>query len=68
MVSSAHLMKTFARMRQWFAQVGRAVRAEADGEEPVATPPHGSLGVREQETSTNAQMQGASDEPWPGNR
>jgi hypothetical protein len=41
-----------------------------DGESPVATPPPGAYsgsGDAEQETSTNAQTEGASDEPWPGN-
>jgi len=37
--------------------------AVADGEVPAATP----QGEDERETSTNAQMAGASDEPWPGN-
>lgn len=36
--------------------------AVAEGEVPVATP----QGEDERETSTNAQMGGASDEPWPG--
>ncbi len=61
-------MSGFTRIRQWLAREGREVRAEAEGEEPVATPPSGGFGVPERETSTNAQMQGASDEPWPGNR
>jgi len=39
-------------------------KSEAEGEVPVATP----QGEDEQhETSTNAQMSGASGEPWPGN-
>jgi len=50
-------------IRKWFGQTER----EAEGSEPVATPPSGGLGVEEQETSTNAQMEGARDEPWPGN-
>jgi len=37
--------------------------AAAEGETPVATP----RVEDERETSTNAQMSGASDEPWPGN-
>jgi hypothetical protein len=36
----------------------------AEGEVPAATPQGGE---DERETSTNAQMAGASDEPWPGN-
>jgi hypothetical protein len=35
----------------------------AEGGEPVATAP----GEDQRETSTNAQMMGSSDEPWPGN-
>jgi hypothetical protein len=38
--------------------------AVAEGEVPAATPPGDG---DERETSTNAQMAGASDEPWPGN-
>ena len=38
--------------------------AVAEGEVPAATPPSGA---DERETSTNAQMAGAGDEPWPGN-
>jgi len=37
--------------------------AVVEGEVPAATP----QGEDERETSTNAQMAGASDEPWPGN-
>ena len=36
--------------------------AVAEREEPVARP----QGDDERETSTNAQVSGASDEPWPG--
>jgi hypothetical protein len=39
------------------------VEADAEGGTPVATAP----GEDERETSTNAQMMGSSDEPWPGN-
>jgi hypothetical protein len=38
-------------------------KSEAEGEVPVATP----QGEDEHETSTNAQMSGASGEPWPDN-
>ncbi len=51
------------RIKQWFR--GGVEKAEEKlEEEPVATPPGGE----ERETSTNAQMGGAADEPWPGNR
>jgi hypothetical protein len=40
-----------------------------EGGSPVATPPPGAESVRmgdvERETSTNAQTEGAADEPWP---
>jgi hypothetical protein len=40
--------------------------------EPIATPPpdavSGRLGDPDRETSTNAQAEGASEEPWSGNR
>jgi hypothetical protein len=50
-----------------------ATRAEevAEGGKPVATPPPGAISERigdpDRETSTNAQTEGAADEPWPGN-
>ena len=44
----------------------------AEGGKPVATPPSGAGSAetddRDRETSTNAQTQGAADEPWSGNR
>jgi len=50
-------------IRKWF---GRAEQEIED--EPAATPAHAGLGDEgERETSTNAQMEGASGEPWPGN-
>ena len=58
------------RARRWLS------RAVGSGEEavegsPVATPPPGATqdgtGDPERETSTNAQTEGAADEPWPGN-
>ena len=40
----------------------------ADGGEPAATGTGASVGEQpEREESTNAQVAGASDEPWPGN-
>ena len=49
-------------IKRFFAGAKADAEAAAEGEEPVATPP----GDDERETSTNAQMGGASDEPWPG--
>jgi hypothetical protein len=50
------------RIRRWFGE---------KTESPVATPPPGAAeeGTSdvERETSTNAQTEGAADEPWPGN-
>jgi hypothetical protein len=56
-------MDLIARIRSWF---------QREEGEPVATAPPGPRdagpsGEGERETSTNAQMEGASDEPWPGN-
>jgi hypothetical protein len=48
-----------------------AAEDEAGGGTPVATPPPGArsaeAGDAERETSTNAQLEGAADEPWSGN-
>ena len=54
-------------IRKWFRRTERTVASGAEGAEPVATPPHGGLGVDERETSTNAQTEGASGQHWPGN-
>jgi hypothetical protein len=40
----------------------RGAEDVAGGETPVATPPGGE----ERETSTNAQVEGAVGQPWPG--
>jgi hypothetical protein len=59
-------------IKQWVRRVvGSAeAEAEAEGEEPVATPSAGANSDGrddvERETSTNAQVEGAADEPWPG--
>jgi hypothetical protein len=61
---------TLERIKQW---LGRAVGSADDVVEegtPAATPPPGAGPVArgdERETSTNAQTEGAADEPWPGN-
>lgn len=52
-------------IRKWFRRTEETVEREAEGGEPVATPPPGLRGREERETSTNAQAEGASDEPWP---
>ena len=57
-------------IKQWFRRLGGSVEGEAEGEEPVATPAAGAdtyaRDDAERETSTNAQVEGAADEPWPG--
>lgn len=54
-------------IKGWFRRVAGSVEEDS----PVATPPPGAnpagTGDDERETSTNAQMEGAADEPWPGN-
>jgi hypothetical protein len=59
-------------IRRWLQRAARTVEEVADGGFAVATPPPGSdsteIGDRERETSTNAQVQGAVGQPWPGNR
>jgi hypothetical protein len=62
--STRPTMNRIEKIRRWLS---REVEAEAEGTEPVATPPAGSFGEPERETSTNAQVQGARDEPYPGN-
>jgi hypothetical protein len=57
----------FETIRKWFQRAEDDVEDEAKGAEPVATPPHGGLGADERETSTNAQTEGATGQPWPGN-
>jgi len=57
---------------RWFRRAKRAVENEAEGGTPVATPPAGAGSSEldddsERETSTNAQLEGAADEPWSGN-
>jgi hypothetical protein len=58
------------RIKEWFRRTTGSVENTVEGGEPTATPPPGSdpdgLGESERETSTNAQTEGASDQPWPG--
>lgn len=51
-------------IKQWFRKAGNEAETVAESGEPDATPPDGGFGEPERETSTNAQTQGASDEPW----
>jgi hypothetical protein len=52
------------RIKHWFRTTADEAETVAEGGEPDATPPSGSFGEPERETSTDAQMQGARDEPW----
>lgn len=52
------------KIKRWLLGRGAAVEEVAEGGEPVASPAPGS--GDERETSTNAQVEGAADEPWPG--
>jgi hypothetical protein len=60
------------KIRRWFRQAVSSVEEEAEGGTAVATPPPGAesaeLGDADRETSTNAQVEGAADQPWSGNR
>lgn len=49
-------------LKRWLRRATTAVEEEAAGERTVATP---GAGV-DAETSTNAQVEGASGRPWPG--
>jgi hypothetical protein len=53
-------------IRKWFHRTEEDVESATGSAEPVSTPPHGGLGVEERETSTDAQTEGASGQPWPG--
>ena len=52
------------RIRHWFRRAEDEAATATQGGKPIATPPKDSLGQPARETSTNAQTQGASDEPW----
>jgi hypothetical protein len=56
------------RLKEWFGSAAHDAELAAEGGEPVATGMGASVGEdAESERSTNAQVGGASDEPWPGN-
>jgi hypothetical protein len=56
------------RLKQWLGGAAQDAERAAEGGEPVATGTGASIGEQpERERSTNAQVAGASDEPWPGN-
>ena len=55
---------TLERIKGWFSRTADSVKEEADGGEPVTTAPGGADDDRE--VSTNAQVEGAAGEPYPG--
>jgi hypothetical protein len=65
-------MRGLRKISQWFRGAASSVEDEAEGGTAVATPPPGAesneMGDADRETSTNAQVEGAADQPWPGNR
>ena len=59
------------RIKKMFGKETSSVERVADGETPAAMPPPGAAAGTDdsdRETSTNAQAEGAADEPWGGNR
>jgi hypothetical protein len=61
---------SFERFKRWFRRTAGSAEDSVEGGSPVTTSPPGANPVGgdvEQETSTNAQMEGAADEPWSGN-
>ena len=65
-------MSVLESITRWFRRAKGAAENEAEGGTPVATPPPGAVSAEvdedaERETSTNAQLEGAADEPWSGN-
>ena len=74
-VSSMSLSNVIRELKSANGLVRKAaasIERIAAGSAPAAMPPSGAISARlgdsERETSTNAQMQGAADEPWGGNR
>ena len=64
-------MRVLQRIRRWFRREVSFFEEVADGVIAVATPPSraasAGMGDMDRETSTNAQVEGAVGEPWPGN-
>jgi hypothetical protein len=59
---------TLEKIKGWFRRETTSVEERVEGGEPVATPAPGApTGDPVRETSTNAQVEGAADEPWSGN-
>jgi hypothetical protein len=64
-------MHGMLNIKRWFRRATSSLEEVAEGEVAVATPPLGAtsseMGDLDRETSTNAQAEGAADQPWPGN-
>lgn len=54
------------KLKGWLGRRKDEARDVAEGGRPVTTPAAGT-GDSERETSTNAQVEGAAGEAWPGN-
>ena len=71
-MTSSRMSSGLRKIRGLLRRAATSVEEIAEGGEPVATPPRGAtsgrLGDPDRETSTNAQVEGAADEPWGGNR
>jgi hypothetical protein len=52
------------KLKGWLGRTAGGVEDEVGGAEPATTPRPST--AAEQETSTNAQVEGASDEPFSG--
>ncbi len=69
--SVGHVSGSLDQIKRWFRKTVGAAEERIDGGSPVATPPPDATSVGtggvERETSTNAQTEGGTDEPWPGN-
>jgi len=56
---------TLESIRRWFRRRAEDVEDIAKGGMTVTSEPPGVGGDGERETSTNAQLEGTADEPWP---
>jgi hypothetical protein len=60
------------KIKRFLRREASSAEATVEGGRAVATPPPGAPSARvdggDRETSTNAQPEGAADEPWSGNR
>jgi hypothetical protein len=66
------MFKWMQKIRRWFRRAASSFEGVTDGGFAVATPPPEAasawMGDPDRETSTNAQVEGAVGQPWPGNR